>query len=139
MSTCVLSVEGINCNLNIFAPDGIETNFTVPASGTAATINGATIAGHNAKFDNTTGELVDSGAKTLAGTTAVYGGGGTSNAFSVTGLTSAAVGACVIRASTNAVSIVKALPGTNTLTVTFSADPGAGTIVDYNYLTAPQT
>lgn len=67
----------------------------------------------------------------LAGTTAAYGGGGTSNAFTVTGLAATDVVTAVIRASTNAVSIAKAVPTTNTLTVTFSADPGASTTVDY--------
>jgi len=67
----------------------------------------------------------------LAGTTTAYGGGGTSNAFTVTGLAATDVVSAVIRASTNNVSIVKAVPTTNTLTITFSADPGAGTTVDY--------
>jgi len=66
-----------------------------------------------------------------AGTTGAYGGGGTSNAFTVTGATATDVASAVIRASTNAVSIVKAVLTTNTLTVHFSADPGAGTTVDY--------
>jgi hypothetical protein len=67
----------------------------------------------------------------LAGTTGAYGGGGTSNAFTVTGLLSTDTVSAVIRASTNAVSIAKATPTTDTLTVVFSADPGASTTVDY--------
>lgn len=67
----------------------------------------------------------------LAGTTGAYGGGGTSNAFTVTGLLATDVVSAVIRASTNAVAIAKAVPTSNTLTITFSADPGAGTTVDY--------
>jgi hypothetical protein len=101
--------------------------------------NGATVANNLATFADTSGTVKDAGARILAGTTPTYGGGGTSNAFAVTGLTSAAVGSAVIRTSTNAVSIAKALPGTNTLTITFSADPGAGTTVDYNYSTAALT
>lgn len=84
----------------------------------------------------TGGLIVDSGAQLLTGTSPTYAGGGTSNAFSITGLSSAASGACVIRTSTNTVTIDKAVPGTNTLTVTFSADPGANTTVDYFYSTA---
>jgi len=71
------------------------------------------------------------GAKIISGTTGAYGGGGTSNPFAVTGLTSAYKVSAVIRASTNAVAIAKALPGTDILTVTFTADPGAGTTVDF--------
>jgi hypothetical protein len=67
----------------------------------------------------------------FAGTTGAYGGGGTSNAFTVTGAASTDVATAVIRASTNAVSITKAVLTTNTLTVHFSADPGAATTVDY--------
>lgn len=67
----------------------------------------------------------------LAGTTTAYAGGGTSNAFTVTGLAATDIVSAVIRASTNAVSIAKAVPTANTLTVTFSADPGAATTVDY--------
>lgn len=66
-----------------------------------------------------------------AGTTGAYGGGGTSNAFTVTGVAATDVVSAVIRTSTNNVSITKAVPTTNTLTITFSADPGAGTTVDY--------
>jgi hypothetical protein len=67
----------------------------------------------------------------IAATTASYAGGGTSNAFTATGLTASSKVSAVIRASTNAVAIAKALPGTNLLTVTFTADPGANTTVDY--------
>lgn len=67
----------------------------------------------------------------LAATTAAYGGGGTSNAFVATGLLATDIVSAVIRTSTNSVSIVKAVPTADTLTVTFSADPGAGTTVDY--------
>lgn len=67
----------------------------------------------------------------LAGTTGAYGGGGTSNAFTITGIAATDAVSAVIRASTNAVSIAKAVPTANTLTITFSADPGAGTTVDY--------
>jgi len=67
----------------------------------------------------------------LAGTTAAYGGGGTSNAFTVTGLLATDIVSAVIRTSTNAVAIAKAVPTANTLTITFTADPGAGTTVDY--------
>lgn len=101
--------------------------------------NAATVANNLATFADTAGTVKDAGARIIAGTTPTYGGGGTSNAFAVTGLTSSAVGAAVIRTSTNAVSIAKAVPGTNLLTVTFSADPGASTTVDYIYATGALT
>lgn len=67
----------------------------------------------------------------IAQETDAYAGGGTSNAFTATGLTAASIVTATISASTNAVSIAKAVPSTDTLTVTFSADPGAATKVNY--------
>lgn len=63
--------------------------------------------------------------------TASYGGGGTSTAITVTGAAATDIATAVIRASTNAVTIQKATLTSNTLTILFSADPGAGTTIDY--------
>lgn len=108
------------------------------ATGVFVVATGATpfTAGNFLVSSTTGGRVADSGAKILSGVTAVYGGGGTSNAFTVTGLGASSHGSCVIRTSTNAVSIVSAVPSADTLTVTFSADPGANTTVDYIYTTA---
>jgi hypothetical protein len=46
-------------------------------------------------------------------------------------MTAASIVTAVILASTNSVAITKALPGTNTLAVTFSADPGPATTVSW--------
>lgn len=124
------------------APFGQESIVSIPDPG-AATANvllapAALVNGNLVKANGTEGLIADAGARIIANTTDTYAGGGTSNAFTATGLTSAAVGSAVIRTSTNAVSIAKAVPGTNTLTITFSADPGAGTTVDYIYVTASQ-
>lgn len=94
------------------------------------------VANNLSKFTAIDGTVGDAGFRVISNTTAAYAGGGTSNAFTATGLTVNAKGSAVIRASTNSVSITKALPGTNTLTITFSADPGAATTVDYIYTTA---
>lgn len=59
----------------------------------------------------------------------LWGGGNTSHAFTVTGITSASVISADLVGSANAVSILKSVCTTNTVTVAFSADPGAGTIV----------
>jgi hypothetical protein len=65
-------------------------------------------------------------------TTAAYAGGGTSNAFVATGLVSTDIVVATILASTNSVSICKAVPTADTLTITFSADPGAATTVQWH-------
>lgn len=71
----------------------------------------------------------------FAGT--LSGGTTATRAYTITGaLSSDIVGGIAIRASTNAASIQKATLSTNTLTVLFSTDPGAGTTVDYSVLRA---
>lgn len=109
-------------------PGAATANFVVAP---AALVNNNLI-----KASGTAGKAVDAGFRIIANTTASYGGGGTSNVFSATGLTASAKGSAVIRTSTNAVAIAKALPGTDNLTITFTADPGASTTVDYIYSTA---
>lgn len=64
------------------------------------------------------------------------GGTTATRAYTITGALSTDVATAVIRASTNAASIQKATLSTDTLTVLFSTDPGAGTTVDYSILRA---
>lgn len=68
--------------------------------------------------------------------THLYAGGGTSDAATVTGAAATDIVFATIKASTNAVSIVKAVPTTNTVTFHFSADPGASTEVFYQVINA---
>lgn len=100
-----------------------------------ASVSAATIAGNFLKAADTAGTVADGGAAIHAGVTATYAGGGTSNAFVTTNMTAASIVTASILTSTNSVSITKVLPGTNTLTVTFSADPGAGTTVNWISIT----
>lgn len=101
----------------VVAPAALVSNNLIKASGTA-------------------GLVADAGFKIIANVTAAYGGGGTSNAFTATGLSSTSIVTAVIATSTNAVAIAKAVPSANTLTVTFTADPGAATTVYYIATTA---
>lgn len=91
--------------------------------------------GNLVKSSGTGGLVVDAGFAVLAKTTASYAGGGTSNAFTATGLLSTSIVTASILTSTNSVSITKVVPSSNTLTVTFSADPGASTTVNYIAIT----
>jgi hypothetical protein len=91
----------------------------------------ALVSGNLVKASGTAGLIVDAAFALHAGTTGTYGGGGTSNAFTTTNMTASSIVTAVILTSTNSVSITKAVPTTNTLTVTFSADPGAGTTVSW--------
>lgn len=96
---------------------------------------GTLVTGNVVKASGTAGLIVDAGFAVKANTTATYAGGGTSNAFTATGLTSTSIVTAVILTSTNSVSITKAVPSSNTLTVTFSADPGASTTVSWIAIT----
>lgn len=108
----------------------------------AVAITGGSIAGITdlAVADGGTGASTGPLALTSLGvkraTTAAYGGGGTSNAFTATGLAATDIVVATILASTNSVAITKAVPTANTLTITFSADPGAGTTVQWHALPA---
>jgi len=78
------------------------------------------------------GAMADSGAAIHTGVTSTFAGGSTTFAATVAGVTTGSViGGAVILTSTNSVSITKAVPTANTITFTFSADPGAGTVVQY--------
>jgi hypothetical protein len=114
---------------------GQSTVMTIPdvgaATGQFVAKTAALVSGNLIKASGTAGVVVDAGFAVLAKTTAAYAGGGTSNAFTATGLATTSIVTAVILTSTNDVSIAKAVPTANTLTVTFSADPGANTTVNY--------
>jgi hypothetical protein len=126
------------------APAALVNNNLVKASGTAglvadagiaasavATYTGSTVIGNLVKASGTTGQITDAAFALHAATTSAYAGGGTSNAFTTTNMTASSIVTATILTQTNTSSIVKAVPGTNTLTVTFSADPGANTTVSW--------
>ncbi len=114
--------------LNLYTGDG-NVSYT-----------GTLISGNVPQFDGTSGEIKDSGilvtnlqtiSSIKANKTAVWGGGSTSNAFALAGATASAIVIASIYAQAGTASILKVVPGTNILTVTFSADPGAGTQLSY--------
>lgn len=119
---------------------GQASALTIPDPG-AATADfvlapSALVNGNAVKASGTAGLVVDGGYAFHAGTTGTYAGGGTSNSFSVTGMASSWIVTATILTQTNAASIVKAVPGTNALVVTFSADPGANTTINWIASTA---
>lgn len=59
-----------------------------------------------------------------------YGGGATSTTATVNGILATDIVLCTLNGSTNAVYVEKAVrTAANTITITFSADPGAATTV----------
>lgn len=114
---------------------GQSTVLTIPnpASATAniVTSPAALVDGNLVKASGTAGLVADAAFNIKSAVTAAYAGGGTSNAFTATGLTASSIVVATIKTSTNNVSVTKAVPGTNTLTITFSADPGAATTVQW--------
>lgn len=71
------------------------------------------------------------------GITAAYAGGGTSNAFTATGLAATDIVCASLVSSSNPASLTTVVATTNTLTVGFSADPGAATTVAWIAVPAP--
>jgi len=121
------------------ADHGQATVYSIPdvgaATGQFLVKTAALVDGQLIKASGTAGKVVDAGFSVIANTTAAYGGGGTSNAFTATGLAATSIVTASILTSTNAVSIAKVVPTANTLTITFSADPGASTTVSYIAIT----
>lgn len=103
----------------------------------AVNITGGTIVGITdlAVADGGTGASTGPLALTNLGvrraTTAAFGGGGTTNAFAAAGVVATDKVTANILASTNNVAITKVVPGANILTISFSADPGAATTVNW--------
>ena len=102
------------------ASDAVETAKILNANVTLAKLAAGITPSHIVKY---------------AGTSA-YAGGGTSVAITVAGVAATDLVFAQIQASTNAVSVVKVVPTLNTITVHFSADPGAATTVQYQALRA---
>lgn len=94
----------------------------------------ALVSGNVVKASGTAGLLVDAGFAVHAGTTAAYAGGGTSNVFVTTNMTAASQVVVTLKSCTNIVGYT-AVAGTNTLTVTFSSDPGANTVFTWHSIT----
>lgn len=119
---------------------GVTAAAGLTGGGTSGTVSVAVGAGTgitvNADDVQIASAYLPSHVVKFAGTSSAYGGGGTSTAITVTGAAATDVATAVIRASTNDVSITKAVLTSNTLTVHFSADPGANTTVDYCVLRA---
>lgn len=131
----------VDGNFALFAnTDGKITDDSISPSDASKSkvvmADGATVVDELASFADTSGTVQSLGASLLAKTTAAYGGGGTSNAFTATGLTASSIVVASIASQSNTASIVKVEPSADTLTVTFSADPGASTTVNYIALSA---
>jgi hypothetical protein len=128
-NTTISDVTGLGQTQVITVPD------VGAATGQFLVKSAALVSGNVVVASGTAGKVADGGFAVKANTTAAYGGGGTSNAFTATGLTTSSIVTAVILTSTNAVAIAKAVPTANTLTVTFSADPGAATTVSWIAIT----
>lgn len=105
-----------------------------------ASVNLPVTDAHLAQFNGTSGQIEDSGvpasavqlkANIIAARSATFAGGGTTFNIAVTGLTANSIAVANIHASTNNVRISKVTCSTDQIAITFSADPGAATTVNY--------
>lgn len=67
----------------------------------------------------------------VGGVSTAWAGGSASHVFAAAGITSSTAAVASIVSLTNAASIVTVVPGNGTITVTFSTDPGANTVISY--------
>lgn len=99
------------------------------------------IAGNLASYSNTDGQLQDSGiassnvqlkSSVKVATSGNIGGSGAGPIdIAITGVTSSSIAVADIASSSNAVQILKVVPGSNKISITFSGDPGASAVVKY--------
>jgi hypothetical protein len=111
-------------------PDPLQANGVIPVVGSAL------VGGHLVRTLGTSGILIDSGYVFSGKTTASWGGGGVTHQFAATDVLASSIVVANILTSANDVSICKVVPGSATLDITFSADPGAGTTVNYLAISA---
>lgn len=114
----------------------LSASFVVGGTVTAGSVGTSELANGGVTLAKLASGITPSHVVKFAGTSSAFGGGGTTFAITVTGALSTDVATAVIRASTNSVSVNKATLTTDTLTIIFSADPGAATTIDYSVLRA---
>lgn len=119
---------------------GQASTLTIPdpggAAGNFAVAPAPLVSGNFIKSSGTAGLVIDGGAAIHGGITPNYDGGATSHAFTVTGMSGAWFVVASNATSANSVSITKVVPSNNTLTITWSGDPGLATVVTWIALTA---
>jgi hypothetical protein len=117
---------------------GQATTYTLPDVAAAAaniiSSAGALVSGNFLIASGTNGKITAPAA--IHSGKASYAGGGTSLAITgLTGVTTSSVATASIAAQSNTSSIIGVAVTTGTITITFSADPGADTVVSYIYTT----
>lgn len=114
----------------LFVVLGLGTSATKDATDdskpSVASVNAA-VTGNLVMFFDDDGTVTDSGYYLVSDITDVWGGGGATNTFAADGLLATMNVVASILSCTNAVAISTITPGTDTLAVTFTGDPGANT------------
>lgn len=104
-----------------------DADRTLDISAASVTVSayGATL------VDDTTNLLALTTLGLKRGDSDTWGGGGTSFAFTCAGIVATDVVLVSLIAAANNVAVTKCVAGAGTITVDFTADPGAGTIVNF--------
>ncbi len=122
-----------------------STAYSIPDVGAATgqfnVVTGALVSGNLMTASGTAGKLADSGiaasavqlkaAVKVAATADIGGGGAGPISVVVAGLTAASFVFPVIKSSSNAVAVAKCIATATGFDITFTADPGAACIVNY--------
>lgn len=138
VTTLVPWVNPANVLLPVTSGHGVVfngTNGQIKDSGYQPLLSSPVVSGNNAIFNGTLGQIKDGGYQLHGSITNTFGGGASPFVAAAPGVGATSIVTANIIASANAVAIAKVVAGTNTITFTFTADPGAGTIVNYIYMT----
>lgn len=110
----------------------INGNITLVANDNpgGAIVSGPVTIGDLVKFVGAN-TVSDVGYKILFGTSSQFAGGGTTFSFSVPGATINSISLVAMKNQTNSASITSFGTVADQINVTFSADPGASTLVNY--------
>lgn len=103
--------------------------FSDPEKTKIVMANGPLVVDNLVSAADVTGTVKDAGFSMIRGVTSAWGGGGVSHAFSTTGVTGSMAAHATLTASANNVAVTKTVTGVDQITVSFSADPGAGTVI----------
>ena len=139
VTTLVPWVNPANVLLPVVNGHGVVFNGTsgqIEDSGYQPLLSSPVVSGNNAIFNGTLGQIKDGGYQLHGSITSSFAGGSVTFVAAAPGVGFTSIVTANIVASTNAVAIAKLAVGSATITFTFTADPGAGTLVNYIYMTA---
>ena len=125
--TLLTQMSPNNASLIVTGLDGQQNVLDVPTVNSGATDATAALAASATAVSNAATALAAS--ENVIGQNFAFAGGASTATFAFTGITSSSICIPVLAAATTALAFVTGyIPSTNSIVVTFNADPGASTV-----------